>query len=110
MVLYRKGSVKLKTVERVGERSLILLARFSLGETRFYRMKIPSGHAVGLGAFESRRNQRYPNREDLRYFVDFIERDERRPVPTRPLPFECYDPSRGGESLDEPGTGARDSF
>jgi hypothetical protein len=44
--------------------------------------------------FEARRLQRYPERP-LEYYVDLIEADAGRPIRTRPLPPNCYDPEGG---------------
>ncbi|HEY1883769.1 MAG TPA: DUF5069 domain-containing protein [Candidatus Cybelea sp.] len=42
--------------------------------------------------FEARRAQRYPGREDLRYYVDLIEADEGGAIRARPLPKSAYEP------------------
>jgi|SRR5579883_1024238 len=42
--------------------------------------------------FEARRDERYPGRTDLRYYVDLIEADESGVILERPLPRSYYDP------------------
>jgi hypothetical protein len=44
-------------------------------------------------AFERRRQERYPDRPELCFFVDLIEADAGRPIRARPLSPSCYDPS-----------------
>jgi hypothetical protein len=43
-------------------------------------------------AFERRRDQRYPGRLDLQYYVDLIEADEGGTIQPRPLRDSFYDP------------------